>query len=87
MTVVWLIGMGIGALVSAFTFFGSGPESAPQQAVVGIWSLYYLVLPYTCCRAIEAIVNAQQRTPADKKDSPKRTPADKHEDLASAYMP
>ena len=25
MTVVWLIGMGIGALVSAFTFFGSGP--------------------------------------------------------------
>ena len=62
MTVVWLIGMGIGALVSVYTFFGSDPESAPQQAVIGVWSLYYLILPYTCCRAIEGVINAQKPT-------------------------
>ena len=56
MIAVWLLIMGPGVLVSLATFFLSSPEGAPQQAVVGIWSLYYLILPYTICRAIEGMV-------------------------------
>lgn len=55
---VWILGMGIGTLASVTTFFGSDPSSAPQQAVVGVWSIYYLILPYTVCRAIDSIVRA-----------------------------
>ena len=53
---VWILGMGIGVLASVATFFGTEPGSAPQQAVVGVWSLYYLILPYTTCRAIERAI-------------------------------
>lgn len=67
MTVIWLLGMGLGALASIVTFFGSETTSAPQQAVVGVWALYYLILPYTCCRAIESIVLSQRRGTKDRE--------------------
>ena len=59
-SIVWILGMGLGVLASVVTFFGSSPESAPQQAVVGVYSLYYLILPYTACRAVEKIVQGWQ---------------------------
>jgi hypothetical protein len=53
---VWVFGMGVGVFASVGTFFGSEPESAPQQAVVGVFALYYLILPYTICRAFDAVM-------------------------------
>ena len=54
--IVWVVAMGIGVLASFWTFFGSDPQSAPQQAVIGVFALYYLILPYTACRAFEAVM-------------------------------
>ena len=58
---VWVLGMGIGVLASVGTFFGSDPESAPQQTVVGVFALYYLILPYTVCRAFDAILRSDRK--------------------------
>lgn len=65
---IWIAGMGVGVFASVVTFFGTTPESAPQQAVVGVWSLYYLILPYTVCRAIDAIFRADDRTKVEEED-------------------
>ena len=65
LSILWVVCMGAGAVASLTTFFDSDPQSAPQQAVVGVWALYYLILPYTCCRAVEAAIrnakSAQKR--------------------------
>lgn len=60
-TILWIVCMGAGIALSLFTFLGSDPASAPQQAVVAVWSLYYLILPYTFCRALHAIADINRK--------------------------
>lgn len=69
LSLMWIFGMGLGALMSLFTFMNSSSTGAPQQAVVGVWSLYYLILPYTCCRAVEAIVREARHKAEELKET------------------